>query len=278
MPEDFAGELLEQERLQRSDIQTLFDMLPKEHPPRQEEGQTGGTSFTTGCYSKGGITGLRHNTTAYPKSTRVLVRFARQTFPSLRFTTLALFDGVKTPMHRDSRNGPHPNGVCPVSTFTGGQIWVEEDGGGCVMDTPKGKSDGKLLEVAEGPVVLEAQTCYHCTLPWEGRRLVLVAYVVAGLERLAAEHHALVEGIGFQLPPKFRRFTLRRRPNSQASPLGPSFAGIGVLRCWWSGSTGRLRLRTASGYALPPGGRLATGGTPSDGRRRHSLVGCTKLL
>ena len=77
---------------------------------------------------------------------------------------------------------------------------MEEDGGGCVMDTPKGKSDGKLLEVAEGPVVLEAQTCYHCTLPWEGRRLVLVAYVVAGLERLAAEHHALVEGIGFQLP------------------------------------------------------------------------------
>ena len=106
VPENFAGELLEQERLQKSDIETLFDMLPKEHPPRQEEGQAGGTSFSTGCYSKGGITGLRHNTTAYPKSTRVLVRFASQTFPSLRFTTLSLFDGVKTPMHRDSRNGP----------------------------------------------------------------------------------------------------------------------------------------------------------------------------
>ena len=87
-----------------------------------------------------------------------------------------------------------------MSTFAGGQIWVEEDGGNCVMDTPKGKSNGKLLEVAEGPVVLEAQTCYHCTLSWEGRRLVLVAYVVAGLERLAAERHALVEGLGFQLP------------------------------------------------------------------------------
>ena len=186
LPESFAEQLLELPSCRRADIEKLFDMLPKELPPRQEEGQPGGTSFSTGCYSKGGITGLRHNTSAYPLSTKLLARFAAQTFPSISFTTL--FDGVRTPMHRDSRNGPHPNGVCPVSHFTGGQIWVEEEGGASEMDTPKGKLKGM------------AQSCFRCTLPWEGRRLVLVAYVVAGLERLSSEHKSVVSGLGFKLP------------------------------------------------------------------------------
>ena len=90
-PETFAEEILKRPECQRSEVERLFDMLPKELPPRQEEGQAEGTSFSTGCYSKGGITGLRHNTMAYPKSTRLLVRFARQVFPSLSFSTLSLF-------------------------------------------------------------------------------------------------------------------------------------------------------------------------------------------
>ena len=93
------------------------------------------------------------------------------------------------------------------------------------MDTPKGRLKGRLLDVADGPVLLEAQSCFHCTLPWEGRRLVLVAYVVAGLERFSSEHRSVVSGLGFELPvlasgagTRRQRFILRCQINSQASP------------------------------------------------------------
>ena len=57
---------------------------------------------------------------------------------------------------------------------------MEEEGGPLEMDTPKGRRPGRLLDVSGGPVMLEARERFHCTLPWQGRRLVLVAYVVAG--------------------------------------------------------------------------------------------------
>ena len=77
---------------------------------------------------------------------------------------------------------------------------MEEESGDLETDTPKGRLKGRLLEVAGGPVVLEARTCFRCTLPWQGRRLVLVAYVVAGLEKLSADHREVISGLGFQLP------------------------------------------------------------------------------
>ena len=199
-PEVLAEELLKNPSCARAEVERLFDMLPKEVRSRREEGEAEGSSFSTGCYSKGGITGLRHNTTAYPMATKLLVRFACQTFQSMRFTTLSLFDGVKTPMHRDSRNGPYSNGVCPISDFSGGHIWVEEEGGPVEMETPKGRPSGRLLEVSGGPVVLDAWERFHCNLLWRGRRLVIVAYVVAGLERLSADHGEALSGLGFRLP------------------------------------------------------------------------------
>ena len=243
LPEVLAKELLEQPSCQKAEVERLFDMLPKEVPPRRE-GEAEGSSFSTGCYSKGGITGLRHNTTAHPMTTKL----ACQTFPSIRFTTLSLCDGVKTPMRRDSRSGPHPNGVCPISNFSGGQIWVEEEGGDLEMDTPKGKRNGRLLEVASGPVVLEARTCFHCALPWQGRRLVLVAHIVTGLERLSTDHSEVISGLGFQLldflAPR-RGVAVHFRPELCAGTVGH--------RCAWSGRPSLM----VSGYAPLPGGHLA---------------------
>ena len=125
---------------------------------------------------------------------------------------------------------------------------MEEDGGNCVMDTPKGKSNGKLLEVAEGPVVLEAQTCYHCTLPWEERRLVLVAYVVSGLERLAAEHHALVEDLGFQLPtPSHKTGDETYFGGAPSIPLGSEhrLSPAGCIRLPWASYGNMFQIRHA---------------------------------
>ena len=62
---------------------------------------------------------------------------------SMHFTTLSLFDGVKTPMHRDSRNGSYPNGVCPISDFSGEHIWIKEEGACLEMETPKNRRPGR---------------------------------------------------------------------------------------------------------------------------------------
>ena len=80
-PEVLAEELLKRPSCTRAEVERLFDMLPQEVPPRREEGEAEGSSFSTGCYSKGGITGLRHNTTAFPMATKLLARFARSSSP-----------------------------------------------------------------------------------------------------------------------------------------------------------------------------------------------------
>ena len=91
--------------------------------------------------------GLRSNTKDRPRSTEVMTRFTKQTRPGFVFTTLSVFQGVKTPMHKDSRNAPYPNLVIPLTRFQGGQIWVQDPTGSIPEYTPEGLRMGRELEV-----------------------------------------------------------------------------------------------------------------------------------
>ena len=200
-PEALAEELLASEGpLDKRQILKLFEALPREHPPRATTGDVQGSAFTTGAYCKGPLVGLRHNTTACPKSTEVLTKYLDQIAPAFQASAISVFENVRTVAHRDSRNAGHPNIVAPLTSFKGGEIWQEQEGGSIWEPTPEGPLPGILLDVSQAPVMFDAWLHYHATRAWVGRRVVLVAYVTDKLESLQASDVATLAGLGFRLP------------------------------------------------------------------------------
>ena len=119
--------------MKKGELEALRKLLPLEVAPR---GQDGGeaTAFVSGAYCKGGLVGLRKNTSSMPHVCRALTRCVDQVQPGFISSAVALFQGVKTPVHKDSRNAPFPNLVTPVGRFSGGAIWIE-DPEGCIPET-----------------------------------------------------------------------------------------------------------------------------------------------
>ncbi|CAE7253326.1 unnamed protein product [Symbiodinium sp. CCMP2592] len=153
-----------------------------------------------GAYCKGGLVGLRHHSTAMPMSTRVLTKYLQQVAPGFQASAIAIFDDVRTGVHRDARNAHYPNMVVPLSDFEGGQIWLEQQGGDVWETTPEGQRPGVLLEVCKGPVSFDAWRSYHATRAWKGRRVVMVAYMTDKLGNVEASDLVHLKALGFELP------------------------------------------------------------------------------
>ena len=134
--EIFAGQVLRLSRPPiRSEIQHLFDLLPKERPPR---GDASGRAFACGMYCQGPLQGLRANSRRHPLSSKLLASFVRSLEPSFNFSSLHLFLNVKTSPHIDSNNAPLPNLIAGISDFKDGQVLVENPSGEFAIETEAG--------------------------------------------------------------------------------------------------------------------------------------------
>ncbi|CAE7034963.1 GIP [Symbiodinium sp. CCMP2592] len=109
-----------------------------------------GQSWTTGLYTKGGITALRSNVKSFPFSSSLLFAFIRTISPSFECTSAALFVDSQTALHRDSYNAHLPNLLIGVNSFSGGQLWLEGEGPHPVTDPSGAQLHGQLHEVASG--------------------------------------------------------------------------------------------------------------------------------
>ena len=197
--EAFAQELLRKPVVVAKDVETLFHLLPHE-PPHAGAQADSGSAFFTGACSHGGIQGLRSNTSLFPDATKVLCRFLRQAQDGFAFTSCVLFHNVATKPHRDARNSSSSNLIVPVSSFEHGDIWCE-DPSGTVPFTYDGITRlGRCLQVAAGPVILDARDRVHATMPWTGNRLVLIAYSVAQWQALTLHQKNLLLSLEFPLP------------------------------------------------------------------------------
>ena len=197
--EAFAQELLRKPIVVAKDVETLFHLLPHE-PPHAGAQADSGSAFFTGACSHGGIQGLRSNTSLFPEATKVLCRFLRQAQDGFAFTSCALFNNVATKPHRDARNSSSLNLIVPVSSFAQGDIWCE-DPSGTVPFTFDGVTRlGRCLQVAAGPVLLDARDRVHATMPWTGNRLVLIAYSVAQWQALSLHQKQFLLSLEFPLP------------------------------------------------------------------------------
>ena len=206
--ESFALDLLRQDRsFAKEDIVKLFDLLPKESHSGARDADKPGDSFTTGLYARVKVS-LRRNCRLFPNSTKVITKFVLQVHPDQAFSSIIIFDSVETAPHIDALNAPCDNLVVGLTEFSGGDLWVEWP-----PDTPKDpclryKSRtfapdqvlGALLPVSTSPVLFCAKHLRHETCPFQGRRVVLVAYALQALNHASPQDRSTLASLGFRLP------------------------------------------------------------------------------
>ncbi|CAE6970102.1 RE1 [Symbiodinium sp. CCMP2592] len=84
--------------------------------------------------------------------------------------------------------------------FEGGAVWEENEFGNVLRDVKGKPTAGRLLDVATGPQTLQAQSKFHLTEPWAGRRVILVGYTVSRIEFLSEDQRSKLRELGFVLP------------------------------------------------------------------------------
>ncbi|CAE6939115.1 unnamed protein product [Symbiodinium sp. CCMP2592] len=155
----------------------------------------------SGLYRKGGgLIGLRSACKGFPASTEALASFVRSNMPGHPFTTISLYLNTGTKPHKDSRNAPLPNGIIGVTDFVGGEIWVEAQDGESVQIVDGKRLSGHLLPISETPTYIHAYRDLHLTMPWKGKRLVIIAFSVSEHTQACDEDLAFLRGHGFVLP------------------------------------------------------------------------------
>ena len=193
-----GSDQLELERM-ASEVLKIFDELPSDILRRgQNTAGPAAKSYATGAYVLGGNVGLKANASARPEVLRTLARFIRRCAPEFRFTSINVFEEVRTERHKDQWNANLHNLAIPLTKFSGGAIFVEHAGG---QDVSKLNGErGTRLPVSECPVAFNARHCWHYTEEWQGRRVIVVAYSVRHFQSLSKEHRQFLLDCGVHLP------------------------------------------------------------------------------
>ena len=199
-PEVLAGKFLTQDRVTENHVLQLFDLLPGEPPQRGVVLPTS-KAFSIGLYRRGGVVALRSNSSIFPLTAKLLCRYVSQVLPSHTYNVLTLNQDLAAACHKDTQNLPHSqNLVCPISSFEGGDVWVEDPSGDREYEHEGATLKGKILGVSRKPQLFEARDRLRATLPWLGRRVVLISYSTGVDRELDAAVSATLRNLGFNLP------------------------------------------------------------------------------
>ncbi|CAE6914648.1 unnamed protein product [Symbiodinium sp. CCMP2592] len=182
-----AGSTLDEGHVSATDVLRVFDGLPSDVLKRGADAPLPASkSYATGAYVLGGNVGLKANASANPEALKVFARFVRQRAPGFKFSSINIFEDVRTERHRDQGNANLHNLAIALTEFSGGAIFVEHENGRDVSDLNGAR--GSRLQVAKGPVRFNARHNWHYTEAWQGRRVLLVAFTIRHVESLCKEH------------------------------------------------------------------------------------------
>ena len=162
-----------------------------------------------GLYRHGGVVGVLGGTLQRPWLTELIVRVLSAVAPGAEYTSLWLSNSTVQPVRVDSQNlQGSTNVVLPVKLPpVGGEQWVELQPGDVPSGVVEERVDGKghrflgvTHQLQKGkPFVLDPRR-RHATAPWEGERVVLVAYTVNTLGKVPESDLQALESLGFPLP------------------------------------------------------------------------------
>ncbi|CAE7218164.1 unnamed protein product [Symbiodinium sp. CCMP2592] len=182
-----ASSSLDEGHVSAADVLRVFDGLPSDDLKRGAAAPLPTSkSYATGAYVLGGNVGLKANASTSPEALDVFARFVRQSVPGFKFSSINIFEDVRTERHRDQWNANLHNLAIALTEFSGGAIFVEHEDGRDVSSL--NGAQGSRLAVAAGPVRFNARHYWHYTEAWQGRRVVLIAYTIRHVESLGKEH------------------------------------------------------------------------------------------
>ncbi|CAE7460074.1 unnamed protein product [Symbiodinium sp. CCMP2592] len=229
--EAYAQALLERKAIGAADLLQLFLRLPREVSARAVFKERRGITFSAGMFIHGGVAGLRNTCSEHPHSISAFCRYIKLCHPSIRFTTFSVLQNSPAMPHVDASNMlGEPNLVLPLSRFRGGGLWVECEGGSMLIKHKGRQIGGEVLPVHSQAVVFDPHKL-HCTRPWRGRRVVLVAFCLRGTERLTDEQKATLEKLGFSLPDGIPSESLPEAPANRRDESFPLHAEQALDGC-----------------------------------------------
>ncbi|CAE7032352.1 unnamed protein product [Symbiodinium sp. CCMP2592] len=179
-----------------ADVLQLITLLESETPARGQEAPNT-FSWTSGAYAKGPLKGVRKHTSVFPACTRLLCKLVLQTFPDADFTAVVIYKNLQTALHVDVNNElGSQNYLIPITAFQGGEVWQKGPGNDIVQDELGFSLSGSLVRVADGPCTLNPRET-HCTMPWTGDRVLLVAFKPNHAASLSSEYRRRLLQAGF---------------------------------------------------------------------------------
>ena len=206
--------------ISRRDLCVLLDLLPSE--PLRWEGNSGAKSFQVGSFVHGPMTGVRSMTRQFPETTKAVCQYIRSLFPGFEFGTVGLFRDLSALPHRDSNNEVGTeNALAALSSFEEGSLWMEDPDGVVEHEFRGRKVKGVCVPVTAAGFRFDGKRL-HATMPWVGRRDVIVAYMSRGARALEAEHASFLMKLGFLLD--------RKKQPQPSGATGATKAVIGVYR------------------------------------------------
>ncbi|CAE7228517.1 GIP [Symbiodinium natans] len=170
-------------------------------------------SLKAGLYRHGGVVGTTSATNSYPWLTELMAATLLSASPEAEFTSLWLSNTNPMSLHADHNNVEGSvNVVFPLKLPPeGGDLWVELRAGDVIYGSVEQRVDsagkkwlGTTHSLQRGkPFYLDPKR-RHATTPFEGERVVLVAYTVNTLGKVPESELQALESLGFPLPASAR--------------------------------------------------------------------------
>ena len=197
--EVIARMTLEKGYVRWSQLQRLCALLPAGAGLRWSQhdvrfGSHPACSFSTGAWSRGPLRGLSRSLRDSPNFSALLAGIVRALDMSFNFSAVSFAMNVLAKPHRDMQNAcEHDNMLIPCNVWQGGEVWLKDSGG----DTALGASGptGRLHDVT-CPLRFHSRV-EHATMPWQGDRLVLIAYHTKHTAQLTTDEMRMLVDFGF---------------------------------------------------------------------------------
>ena len=183
------------------EVQQLFSRAGRRKPKGKA------TSWATGAFTHGGVSGLRNGARRLPNVSRFLARFARDVMGATQFAAIATQRNGGGQAHCDFHNLPGSrNWLCPLTSFEGGGLWTQLEHGEDFNDDesivvrevkPGCELKGKIIKAAKGKAFSFDPRKWHEVQPHEGDRVMFIAYTPR-LSNLDPGHAEYLKGLGFR--------------------------------------------------------------------------------
>ena len=134
---------------------------------------------------------------------RVINAFLHSVDPVHRYAAFVLTKNVTSRVHRDPRNGAANNMVVRISDFAEGGLWIQDPKGTVFREYQGSWVPGQVHSLQSGPVYLDARSFLHATEPWDGDRLIAIAYTPQQMHLLSLDDSAFLQSLGFPVRDSF---------------------------------------------------------------------------